>query len=310
LAYRFSKIEKEIMDWNDLRYFLAVARSGSLTRTALDLQVSQSTVSRRIAELETSLGARLFVRHQTGYYLTDEGQRMQKDAEQIEESVLALERGAAGSDLGAAGTVRLATAENLATDLIIPALPAFVRRYPHIRLELVTSTSTTELGRREADMALRMVRPARGNLKVRRVGVMSYSVYAREDYLARRPAATDDPLDGRAFIAWDDAHAHLPAAAWLADRAPDTEVALVTSSLACQVAAVRAGLGLAVLPDFLGMGEGIVRVMPPEDVFTNDIWLVMHADLSASSRIRAVGDFLADVVRRAAPELSGAWVGA
>jgi DNA-binding transcriptional LysR family regulator len=297
------------MDWNDLRYFLGVARTGSLTHTSAILGVSQSTVSRRIAELEASLRLPLFARHQTGYFLTDEGREVLKLALLTEESMMALERGAAGLDMNPSGTVRLATSENLASDLIIPALPAFVKRHPGIRLEIVTSTVAVELGRHEADLALRLVRPTRDNLKARRVGLMTYSVYATGEYLRRHPALDNDPLKGRAFIAWDEAHAHLPAAAWLARTAPDIDIALVTSSLPAQIAAVRAGLGLAVLPDFLAVGEDLVRVIPSEKLFNNEVWVVTHANLSGSARIRAVSDFLADHVVKANPELSGRSIG-
>jgi len=297
------------VDWNDLRYFLGVARSGSLTRAAAELQVSQSTVSRRIAELEAALRTRLFARHQTGYFLTDEGRDVLQWAAMVEEGIHSVERGAAGLEATAQGVVRLATSENLAADLIIPALPDFLRRYPQLRLELVTGTTTMELGRHEADIALRVVRPSHGNLKVRRVGTMTYAVYATHAYLDAHPPTTDDPLSGRAFITWDRSHAHLPSAAWLKQRLPDCEPVLATTSLLTQIAAVRASLGLAVLPDFLA-GDDLVRVIPSEQLFTNDVWLVTHADLTASARVRAVSDFLADTVLRSSPELSGRWLGA
>ncbi|MDG3442833.1 LysR family transcriptional regulator [Nitrospirillum amazonense] len=293
------------MDWNDLKYFLAVARTGSLTRTSADLGVSQSTVGRRIAEFEESIGMVLFQRHQTGYFLTDEGRELLRYAERVEDGILALERGAAGLDKTPAGTVRLATSENLATDLIIPALPAFRDRYPGICLEIITSTVTAELGRREADIALRVVRPTRGNLTVRRVGHMTYSVYGSREYIERHPPIAGEPLGGRHFIAWDDGHAFMPAATWLAREYPGCKIALVASSLPAQIAAVRAGLGLAVIPDFLTMKEDFIRVIPPDQMFSAEVWLVTHADLVASARVRAVGDFLTEEVMRANPELSG-----
>lgn len=293
------------MDWNDLRAFLGVARTGSLTQASAELRVSQSTVSRRITDLESSLNLHLFTRHQTGYSLTDEGREVLRLAARVEESVAALARAAAGLDRNPAGVVRLATSENLATDLIIPALPAFHDRYPGIRLEITTGIATTDLGRHEADMALRVVRPTQGNLTVRRVGVMTYSVYASTGYLRRHPALGDDPFRGRAFITWDQKRSHLPAAAWLTKTVPDAAIALVTSGLPAQVAAVRAGLGLAVLPDFLASDTDLVRVVPSDQLFRNEVWLVTHAELSGSARIRAVGDFLADQVVKANPGLSG-----
>ena len=298
------------MDWNDLKYFLAVARSGSLTHTSGHLRVSQSTVGRRIAELEANLGMMLFQRHQTGYSLTDEGREVLRHAELVENSIMALERGAAGLDRTLAGTVRLATSENLATDLIIPAMPAFRKRYPGIRLEIITSTVTAELGRREADIALRVVRPTRGNLKVRCVGHMTYSVYGSKDYVEKHPVVEGEPLGGRHFIVWDDDHAHMPAAIWLAREYPGCKIALVTSSLPAQIAAVRAGLGLAVIPDFLVGNDNFVRVIPSDQMFSAEVWLVTHADLVASARVRAVSDFLADTVVKPNPVLAGRCAGA
>jgi len=292
------------MDWNDLRYFLAVARTRSLTQTAAELKVSQSTVSRRVLELEDDLGVALFQRHQTGYFLTDEGREVLRNAERVEDSILALERGAAGLDKDPSGVVRLATSENLATDLIIPALQAFRERYPGICLEIITSTVAAELGRREADIALRVVRPARGNLTVRSVGHMTYSVYGSRDYLNRNPFIQGEPLGGRHFITWDDSHTFMPAAAWLKREHPGCKIALVTSSLPSQIAAVRAGLGLAVIPDFLAVGDDLVPVVSSDQMFSNKVWLVTHADLVASARVRAVGDFLADWVMRTNLDLS------
>ena len=298
------------MDWNDLRYFLGVARSGSLTQTSADLRVSQSTVSRRISEFEDSLGMTLFARHQTGYFLTDEGREVLKHAELVEDSVMALERGAAGLDKTPTGGVRLATSENLAADLIIPALPAFRERYPGICLEIITSTVAVELGRREADIALRVVRPTRGNLKVRRVGHMTYSVYGSRKYIDTHPVVEGEPMGGRHFITWDESHSNLPAAAWLAREHPGCRIALATTSLPTQIAAVRAGLGLAVIPDFLTVNDDFIRVIPSDQMFSNEVWLVTHADLIASARIRAVSDFLADQVVKTNPELAGRWTGA
>ncbi|AJK50146.1 LysR family transcriptional regulator [Burkholderia plantarii] len=286
------------MDWNDLRYFLCVARTGSLSKASGDLGVSVSTVGRRILELEANLGATLFSRSQSGYVLTPEGERVLAGAEKVEAGIFAVERSAYGLVDTVSGTVRLATSENLATDLVIPALPAFRERYPLIRLQITTSTMTAELDSQEADIALRVVRPERGNLKIRRLGRMTYSVYGRRDYLEANPPAGRDPLQGRSFIAWDSAHDHLPAARWLARHAPDADLALVTSSLPTQLAAVRAGLGLAVIPDFLAVDEDLVQVLPPSQLFSNDVWLVVHPDISTSARVRAVGDFLADAVTK------------
>lgn len=294
------------MDWNDLRYFLGVARTGGLTRTAADLRVSQSTVSRRIAALEDDLGTRLFARHQTGYSLTDEGREIARLARAVEDDVLTLERTATGLDEVVTGVVRLATAENLATRLIIPALPALAERHPGLRLEIVTGVDQVGLSRREADLALRPARPDLGNLKRRKVGTMAYAVYGSVAYLNRHPAALEQPFAGREFVTWDDAHAHLPAARWVEAHAPGTQSALTTSSLAAQASAVRAGVGLGILPCFLiDEDDLVIEVLAPSRVFTEDLWLITHADLSGSARIQAVGDFLCTTINKAEKGLTG-----
>ncbi|MDD7998235.1 LysR family transcriptional regulator [Kosakonia radicincitans] len=284
------------MNWDDLKYFLNVARSGNLTKAAMVLKVSQSTVSRRITELENSLGTRLFERYQTGYFLTDEGQRILRCAVSAEEQIWAVEREAAGINEQVSGTVRLATSDNLATDLIIPSLYILTARHPDLHLDITANTVTVPLGHREADLALRVVRPASGNLKLRQLGQMSYAVYASRRYLEKHPQSGNNPFIGRAIITWDELNSHLPAARWMAENATQATRVLQTSSLPMQISAVVAGLGLAILPDFLATDSELVKVVPSDQLFSNGLWLVIHADLSASSRIRAVADFLAEIV--------------
>lgn len=293
------------MDWADLRFVLGVARTGSLTAASIELRVSQSTVSRRIDALERDLGVRLFARGQTGYVLTDQGREVLTRAEAVEDRALDLERMAHEQVRSAAGVVRLATAETLATRLLIPALPKLAERHPHLRLEIVTGTSPVALSRREADVALRLLRPEAGNLTVRRVGGMGHGLYGSNDYLSRHPPRGDSPFAGRAAVAWDEAYSHLPAARWLAEAWPDAPVALVVSSLEAHLAAARAGLGLAVLPCFLAADEPtLVRLLPPTSVLEEHLWLLTHADLASSARVRAVAEFLGEVVLNASSVLS------
>lgn len=288
------------MDWNDLRFFLAVARTNSLTKTAATLKVSQSTVSRRIGALESSLRTSLFLHHQTGYFLTDAGQALLSYAEEVESRVGALEHAFTGRDGDAAGTVRLATAETLANHLIIPALPQLQADYPAIRLELITGVNTVSVVRNDADIALRLVRPEQNTLKIRKAGVMASAVYAAESYLRAHPAPPDAPLRGRRFITWDSSFSHLPAARWFDEQVADKTSMLATTSLVTQLSAVNAGLGLAVLPCFIAARQpGLVEVLPPGQVLSEDLWLVTHADLIASARIKAVAEFLMTLLARA-----------
>lgn len=293
------------MDWNAVRDFLAVARHGSLSRAGAELSVNASTVGRRIEALERRLGQRLFQRAQTGYRLTDEGRDLLERAERLEAAALAFERRASWGE-GARGRVRLATAENLANELIIPALGPFLAAHPGLALEVVTDVRAANLHRRDADLALRLVRPVQGNVTLRRVGVMRYGLYGSAACVERRAQANDAGFERGALIAWSEAYADLPAARWIERRLAGRAPALVTSSLRAQVVAARAGLGLAVLPCLVGDAEpSLRRVASEADALEQALWLVTHADLAGSTRVRAVAGFLVGLVERSAGRLTG-----
>lgn len=278
------------MDWNDLRYFLCVARHASLTGAAHEMGVSQSTIARRIAALEESLGTALFVRHATGYFLTDNGNDDLTRAERVESRVFELEKDTSNLDSTVAGVVRLATAETIATHIIIPALPLLAARHPRLRLELITGIDIVDLPRYQADLALRLVRPSHGNLVIQKLGNMASAVYGSQDYLARHLP------EERRFICWDKTFAHLPAAQWLEKHGHSLEPALITSSVATQCSAAKMGIGLAVLPCFMAMDhDRLVQTFPTKEVFTEELWLVTHADVRVSARVRAVSGFLKDI---------------
>lgn len=293
------------MNWDDLRYFLSVTRTGSLTGAAVELQVSQSTVSRRITALEQDLNTPLFVRHATGYFLTDQGKNVLRKVSAVEDGITALQIELADLDASATGTVRLATPESLAVNMIIPALPEFISRYPKLRLEIISGVGVSDLSRYEADIALRLVRPQSGNLVMQRLGTMNSAIYGSTQYLKQHPAPANNPILGRSFIIWDRAYAHLPTASWLIQRGYDTNPALVTSSVAEQLAAAKSGIGLALLPAFLVANDAdMVEVIPSQQVFSEDLWLITHADLRTSLRVRAVSEFIKNVVARFQPAFS------
>ena len=288
--------------WDDAQVFLAIARSGSLSGAAGRLGAGLATISRRIARLEAALGLVLFSRHQNGYQLTDDGAALLERAEALEQAAEAFAEGSA-AQAGVAGRVRLATAETLANHVIIPALPALTRQYPGLTLEVVTDEQTVNLHRRDADLAIRMVKPQRGNVSIRRLGRLGFGLYAARGYAGQR---TEQPGEARfesdQFITWSESHADLPAARWvervLRDRAP----ILMTTTLSAQLSAVMAGLGLAVLPHFLGRQNDLICLQPDLGI-DQEIWLAIQSDLAQSRRVRVVGDFLAALIRAARTEL-------
>jgi DNA-binding transcriptional LysR family regulator len=286
------------MKWDDLKHFLAVARAGSLADAARQLRTSPATIGRRVAALEARLSARLFDRKQTGYSLTETGSAILGKAEAVEEAVLSVEREALGRDLNVSGRVRLATSDELAANVIAPHFSEFRRRCPRILLEVVARHDLANLSRREADIALRTARPQRRNLVVRRAGWWKCALYAAKSY-----AAAHDLKPGiRSFsnldiITWTEESAHLRGGPWFAEHARDATVALQANSRRIQYGACKAGIGLGILPCLSADRDpDLIRLLPPEQVFVADLYLVTHRDLARTARVRAVIDFLHEAI--------------
>jgi DNA-binding transcriptional LysR family regulator len=282
------------MEWDDLKYFLAVARSGSLTAAADSLNGSAATVGRRIAQLEQQLGARLFVRSQSGYVLTDSGDAIRRKAEDVEEAVLGVEREAVGRDLRASGRVRLATTDDLATLVVAPQLAQFRRDYPGIALEIVSRLEFANLTRRDADVALRAARPQQGDYLIRRVGAIDFGLYAARRYAdAHELTADAADLSRIDIITWTEEFAHLRGGPWFAKHAPKARIALAANSPRVHYAACKAGLGVTIVPCIAGDDDpDLVRLLGPERVLSVEIWLAVHRALARTARVRAVMDFL------------------
>lgn len=288
--------------WDDARVFLAIARSGSLSGAAACLGSGLATVSRRIERLEAALGLTLFSRHQNGYRLTGDGTAMLERAEALEQAAEAFAEGST-AQTEIAGRVRLATAETLANHLIIPALPKLTDQHPDLALEVVTDVQTVNLHRRDADLAVRMVKPERGNVTIRRLGTLGYGLYASQGYMGRRAARHEDArFDTDRFIGWCETYGHLPAAEWVERILRGRTPVLATTTLSAQLSATVAGIGLAVLPHFLARRHNLV-CMRADLGIDQEIWLAVHSDLLQSRRVRAVADFVSGLIQNLKPEL-------
>lgn len=282
------------MEWDDLKHFLAVARTGSLTEAARALKSSAATVGRHIEALETRLGARLFEHHSTGYELTPTGQSVLMRAEEAEAAVLAVEREVQGVDRRLSGKVRIASTEDILAMVVAPALPQFRMAHPGIELEIIGRADLSNLTRRDADLALRTVRPEKGDLLVRRIGAVDLAVYASRGYAEGHGLGSGEVDFSRVeIITWVEEMATLRGGAWLAERAGQSPVTLRVNTTRLLFDACRAGLGLAILPCFgADIEPGLVCVMPPERVLSIDAWVVMHRDLAKTARVRAAAEFL------------------
>lgn len=288
--------------WDDTRAFLAIARTGTLTAAAAQLGTGLATVSRQIERLEAALGLTLFSRHQNGYRLTDDGTALFDRAQALEQAADALAEGSA-AQTRVAGKVRLATAETLANHILIPAIPKLTSQHPDLTLEIVTDVQTVNLHRRDADLAIRMVKPERGNVTIRRLGTLGFGLYGSEAYVATRAVQPGSPrFEADRFITWSETFSHLPAAQWTERILRGRPAVLTTTTLSAQMYAVMADLGLAILPHFLGRRQGLVCLEADLGI-DQEIWLAVHADLAHSRRVRAVSDFLGDLIHASKNQL-------
>lgn len=293
------------LSWDDVRVFLAISRYGTLSGAAQALELGVATLSRRLERLEGALGVPLFSRHQQGYRLTDDGLALIERAEALEHAGHAFSD-AARQQQHISGCVRLATAENLANPLIIPSLEKLFATHPELRVDIVSGVQTLNLHRRDADLAVRMVKPEAGNLTIKRLGTLGFGLYGAARYVDARQAAGDPQgFDHDAFIGWDEAHQQLPAARWLSRTLRGRACRLETNTLSAQMSATCTGLGLAVLPHYLARQAGLVCVVEQLGA-DQPIWLAMHTDLAQSVRVRVVADHLIELFESARDDLDPA----
>ncbi|MGO4576471.1 LysR family transcriptional regulator [Cupriavidus sp. 2TAF22] len=276
-----------MFDWEDLRHFGVFAQESSLSGAARRLKVDHATVARRIAALESSLGLKLVDRRPRSYLLTAEGERIAALAARMEHESYAVERTAAAGQTGVSGEVTISAPPSMAAAVIAPRLGQLRARHPALRVCLTGATRVASLTRREADLAVRLSRPAEGELVVRKLGTVAFSLYACAAYLDATA-----PSD-YGYIAYDDSMEGSPQQEWLKQQALGRPIVMVSNELDIQASAARAGVGIAALPHFLGERDGALRrVKCKGKRLTREIWLVVHADIRRAPRIQAVMQFL------------------
>jgi DNA-binding transcriptional LysR family regulator len=280
-----------MFDWNDLPFFLELARQGRLAPAARRLRVDHTTVSRRIAELERGLDRKLFDRTAEGFALTEAGQALLPLAEAMEAQALAISD---GGRAGAQGRVRVASMEGIANQYLARHLPALAEQHPGLLVELVTSPALFNLTKREADISLSFV-PVQGKrLTIRRIGSFSLFLYASPAYLARHgtPAAPED-LAGHVFVDYVEDLVQIPEVHWLLDVIAAPRVSFRSSSMYAQATAAANGAGLVLLPSFAGeLDPRLVPVLKPAVRTERPIFLSAHEDLAWVPRVRETIRFL------------------
>ena len=286
-------VQKRTYDWQDLRFFLALTRHGTLSAAARELKVNHATVSRRIAALEATLGACLFDRRAGGYALTAEGQAILDEAAPMERAALAvlgrLERGN-----GLSGLVRLTTTRVFADFFLADRLAPLAAAHPGLDLEIVAESRLLSLARREADIALRFGSPRDSTLAGRRIAAIGAGFFAA-------PAWRERLSNGEApvLVGFETDGPPIPEATWLAREFPLLRRAIRSNSWAVQARAARDGLGVALLPHFLARGiPGLVPVDLGKTLAPRELWMLIRPDLVTVPRVRAVAEFLAALCRQ------------
>jgi DNA-binding transcriptional LysR family regulator len=287
-----------MLDWDDLRIFLAVARSGSFVASGRRLGLNHTTLARRMTALESSYGTRLLNRSPRGVQPTKAGLDLIEHAERVEEEVLAAGRRIEGQDGDISGVVRLATPEAFGTYFIASRAHHLHARHPRIELELAPESRAVNLSKREADIAISLHRPDQGRLRSVRLVDYRIGLFASEALLARvGPVESPTALRELPFISYIEEMIDLPELRNL-DRSVANRCVFRSSSVAAQMEAVASGLGFGMLHCFAVRPHmRLVRVLPEAVDIVRSYWMVLHHDLARVPRIRAVADFVAEQVR-------------
>ena len=287
-----------LFDWSLVRSFLAVLEKGSLLAASRDLQLSQPTIGRHVAELESQLGLVLFDRNGRGllpteaaYHLAESARFMQSGADQLARNVM-------GADLGASGTVRITASQPVSCYVLPPLLAQMRLSLPDVQVELVASNEVSNLLRREADIAVRMVQPQQASIIARRVGKVTLRACAHQDYLRRRgvPRQPNDLL-AHDLIGGDRNDDTLKGFAAQGLVVGREQFAFRADDLIVVWQAVRAGLGVGFVSEHLIRSDpAVIPVLPKLKIEPLPVWLAVHKEIRTSKRIRAVYDFLADAL--------------
>ena len=301
LRYRSAILQNRRMDWNDLRYFLAVARTGSTLAAARELRVSQTTVARRIAALEHALNLTLFEKRQAGYALTPTGSELLADAGKMEAAATAFTESAAASARETAGAVRVTTEEIYALALLGPLLRELHDLHPQIVIELDTAQQVRDLGSGQADIALRSTskeQPA--GLVGRALCIDDWALYCSRDYAARHGApGSVDELKAHAIVGGGGGNLWIHYQAWLRQLGLEERVAIHHATSSGLFSAVRSGFGIAVLPCIVADAEpDLIRCLPPRDGHGRVLWLLTHERVRHVPSVRTVMSFLGERLTR------------
>ena len=283
------------LNWDNLRYVLVVANKGSIASAARELGVNRTTVLRRIESFQESLGCRIFERNPSGYILTLEAEKIIKAAQEIEGTLFNMQRQIAGKELRLEGELRVTTTDTLLTSVIGPHLASFHREYPHISVTVSITNNILDLARRDADIAIRPTRTPDPPLVGQRVSSVLFFAYASQQYLESMPGAT---IEQHHWLGFESSLQSTEAAKWLEARIDTKKICLRADSFVGLKIAAENGMGLALLPHYLGDASPVLKRIPAEtEELTTGLWLLTHPDLVRSAKVQAFIEHFADALK-------------
>lgn len=287
------------MDWNGLQVFLAVARSGRVSAAARRLGVEHTTIARRVAALEATLGVTLFYRTPRGYLLTPEGLNVVATAEAMERSALAVEARARERSGTIGGRVRIAMPPEYGSHWLAPKLSELRAKYPDIELQILVGTRQRDLSRGEAELAIQPPRPTQTGMLAVRIGRVGVGLYASKRLLAGRRLRVRTTADLRNLwlLAYTVRFQVLQDAKWFQPVLASATIAMESNSTHALLAAARAGAGVAVLPRFVAREHNDLTAVS-DDVATFDLMLITHPEVRRDPKVRATADFLKELAAR------------
>lgn len=289
------------LDWNDLRFVLAVCHEGSLSGAARRLNVNHSTVFRRINAVEEMLGVRLFERLSNGYAMTEAGEAVLQTGERIENEVLGLSHKLIGKDLRLSGVLKVTAPDALAVKILMPHLTAFSKRYPEIQLELSVASNYFNLTQREADIAVRATNTPPDTLIGHRVCRLATTIYGSTAYLANH---LEKSCEQFAWLMPNDELTNLPVSQWKKSVYPRANIVFRSNSFLALFEATKKGQGVSPLPCFLGDPD-LDRIIAPPEELVSELWLLSHPDLRQTARVRAFTEFLTAALKQDSNVLEG-----
>lgn len=287
------------MNWDDLRVFLAVARSGSISSGARMLDLQHSTVSRRVRKLEQDLGVRLFDKVLSGYALTSAGENLMQAASRMEREVLEVDGALSGRDLKPSGSLRVTAIDNMATTVLMPMFTGFSRRYPDVTLHVMVSNRDVSLAQREADVAIRLTNTPPDTLIGKRVATVSSAIYGSPEYIEQLRKHGGEPQ----WLGVECCGFHK---SWTKQACGDQPHRFYIDDTLLTQAALREGMGVSILPCFMGDPDpALARYTEPQAEWDLGLWILLHPDLKRTTRVLAFRDHMMEAIKAQSDLLTG-----